>query len=195
MNALFTNITTDFGEDSFDALAIPTNNFGLQEPGANSEIMNGLRYVRPGNDFVPLYKVAMKNEANGLNEDPLFTFLKAACLGTVELIGEPSGMYWSPVRMHDLTWNFEKFLIDQNGKPIKRYSPSESVDNLYPDVVALLNNAKKIKVEEEKPVPELIAEKPKVADKPKHTENHIKKPRIPIHLNMKKMLYSRLHHP
>ena len=76
MNALKINITTDYGAESFDALAIPTNNFGLQEPGANSEIMNGLRYVRPGNDYVPNYKVAMKNEANGLQQDPLFAFLQ-----------------------------------------------------------------------------------------------------------------------
>ena len=67
-----------------DFVAIPTNNFGLQEPGANDEILSGLEHVRPGGGFKPLYKVAAKNECNGVNADPLFVWLKvrAACCVT-----------------------------------------------------------------------------------------------------------------
>lgn len=39
-------------------------------------MLNILKYVRPGGGFVPKFPVFSKVEVNGLNEDPLFTFLK-----------------------------------------------------------------------------------------------------------------------
>lgn len=48
-----------------------------QEPGANgTEIMNSLKYVRPGNGFVPNFTMLEKVEVNGINEHPLYTYLK-----------------------------------------------------------------------------------------------------------------------
>jgi glutathione peroxidase len=48
-----------------------------QEPGANgTEIFNGIQYVRPGNGFVPNFKLFKKIEVNGDEEEPLYTFLK-----------------------------------------------------------------------------------------------------------------------
>ena len=37
---------------------------------------------------------------------------------TESLIGDPKFIIWKPVKRSDISWNFEKFLIDQNGKPI-----------------------------------------------------------------------------
>ena len=48
----------------------------FQEPGNNSEILNGLRYVRPGNDYVPRFSLTQKYDVNGKNEHPLYTYLK-----------------------------------------------------------------------------------------------------------------------
>jgi glutathione peroxidase len=45
---------------------------------------------------------------------------------------------WSPVRRSDITWNFEKFLIDQDGNPVKRYSPKFENADLAADIDALL---------------------------------------------------------
>lgn len=42
----------------------------------NHETLNILKYVRPGGGFVPKFPVFGKVEVNGLNEDPLFTYLK-----------------------------------------------------------------------------------------------------------------------
>lgn len=42
----------------------------------NHEILNVLKYVRPGGGFVPKFPVFGKVEVNGLNEEPLFTYLK-----------------------------------------------------------------------------------------------------------------------
>lgn len=43
---------------------------------ANHETLNVLKYVRPGGGFVPKFPVFGKVEVNGLNEDPLFAYLK-----------------------------------------------------------------------------------------------------------------------
>lgn len=61
-------------------LGFPCNQFGMQEPGTNDEILSGLKYVRPGHGFVPKFPIFTKTEVNGENEDPLFTFLKVVSL-------------------------------------------------------------------------------------------------------------------
>ena len=62
----------------FDILAFPSNQFGYQEPAENFEILNGLKYVRPGYGFEPAFEVAAKADVNGLNEHPFFDFLKVS---------------------------------------------------------------------------------------------------------------------
>ena len=48
-----------------------------QEPGGTpEEILNGIRYVRPGNNFVPDLTLFRKIEVNGRSEHGLFTYLK-----------------------------------------------------------------------------------------------------------------------
>ena len=49
------------------------------EPGENyTEIVNGLMYVRPGNGYIPHDDIDFfnKQEVNGPNEHPMFSFLK-----------------------------------------------------------------------------------------------------------------------
>lgn len=38
----------------------------------------------------------------------------------------------------DIRWNFEKFLVDHNGKPYKRYDPNASVKHMENDINYLL---------------------------------------------------------
>lgn len=42
----------------------------------NEEMLNILKYVRPGGGFVPKFPMFSKVEVNGLTEEPLFTYLK-----------------------------------------------------------------------------------------------------------------------
>jgi len=119
-------------------VAVPSNQFRLQEPGSDQEIKMANRYVRPGNNFEPTYRIASKNEVNGENADPLFKWLRGSCPITVDTIGNPTSFYWSPVGKNDITWNFVKFLIDKNGKPYKRYHPTVFPEEMEDDIRELL---------------------------------------------------------
>jgi glutathione peroxidase len=119
VNALIAEIN----DPDFVVLGIPCNNFGLQEPGMNSEIMNGINAVRPGNGYVPNFELTNKVDVNGDNEHPLYTFLKAGCPNPTLSFGDGSRLYWSPIKQTDINWNFEKFLINRAGKADSRYAP------------------------------------------------------------------------
>ena len=75
------NALKDFWNDSgqlLEIMAVPCNQFGLQEPGKNEELLNGLRYVRPGNGYVPNFVLTAKTEVNGEGAHPMFNFLKVS---------------------------------------------------------------------------------------------------------------------
>jgi len=116
-------------------LGFPCNQFGLQEPGKNSEILNILRYVRPGNDYRPNFPVFEKLDVNGDNEDPLFTFMKSKCDVVSETYQYQSKLFYDPITPNDIEWNFHKFLIDRTGKVYKRYN-----HNIAPQDAKLKND-------------------------------------------------------
>ena len=64
----------------FKILAFPCNQFGLEEPGHNNEIMNEITYVRPGGGFVPKFNVTIKVNVNGNESIPLFFFLRVSSI-------------------------------------------------------------------------------------------------------------------
>lgn len=105
-------------------LAFPCNQFGHQEPGAPFEILNGLRYVRPGHQYVPNFPLFQKTDVNGRSESPIYTYLKKKCPPTQRDL-YTSRLYWDPMRPTDIEWNFHKFLVDKTGKV--RWSYSQNV--------------------------------------------------------------------
>lgn len=84
-------------------LGFPCNQFGNQEPGDEKSISEGC-LINYGVTFPMFAKV----EVNGKNSHPIFNYLKS----------ELNGWFGNRVK-----WNFTKFLIDSNGKPVKRFSP------------------------------------------------------------------------
>ena len=84
-------------------LGFPCNQFGKQEPGVGEEIQEFCQ-VNYGVSF-PIFD---KVNVNGSSTHPIFKYLKSN-LG---------GFLGSSIK-----WNFTKFVIDKNGKPIKRFSP------------------------------------------------------------------------
>ena len=77
LNALMKKFSDGKYKCGFNILAFPCNQFHYQEPGANArEIMNGLKYVRPGGGFEPNFPLFQKIQVNGAQEDPIYTFVK-----------------------------------------------------------------------------------------------------------------------
>uniref|UniRef100_A0AAY5EEI0 glutathione peroxidase n=1 Tax=Electrophorus electricus TaxID=8005 RepID=A0AAY5EEI0_ELEEL len=120
----------------FTILGFPCNQFGLQEPGNNHEILPTLKYVRPGNGFVPNFQLFERGDVNGLNEQKLFTFLKSACPPVGDSFGNPSKrLFWEPLKINDIKWNFEKFLVAPDGKPVMRWFPRVNVSEVRADIL------------------------------------------------------------
>ena len=80
---------------------------------------------------------------NGEGEHPVFKWLKTKMPHPSDdyesLIGDPKFIIWKPVKRTDISWNFEKFLIDQSGKPVKRFSKSFQTCNIDKDIDKLLS--------------------------------------------------------
>lgn len=53
-------------------------------------------------------------------------------------MNDPKSIIWTPVKRTDIAWNFEKFLIDKDGKPFKRYSKKFKTKELVADIEKLL---------------------------------------------------------
>ena len=90
--------------DGLRILAFPCNQFGSQEPGTNEEIKA----------FAGKYGVEFdmfdKIDVNGGNAHPLFDYLKSKQGGTL-------GNF--------IKWNFTKFVINKEGQPVGRFSPTD----------------------------------------------------------------------
>ncbi|WP_413596329.1 glutathione peroxidase [Citrobacter youngae] len=84
-------------------LGFPCNQFGKQEPGDADEIAQTC-HVNYGVSF-PMFE---KVEVNGAATHPVFRYLK----------NELPGMLGGRIK-----WNFTKFLIGRDGKPLKRFAP------------------------------------------------------------------------
>ncbi|CAG0894506.1 unnamed protein product, partial [Darwinula stevensoni] len=109
-----------------------------QEPGRDGKkIINGVVHVRPGGGFVPNFILFRKVEVNGNGTIPLYSYLKSVCPTTVSAFREKARLFYDPLDSDDIRWNFEKFLVDRDGKPYKRVHPQQLPETLYDDVARL----------------------------------------------------------
>lgn len=130
-----------FGNEQFEILGFPCNQFGLQEPGANgTEIMNGLKGVRPGNGFIPNFVMFNKVEVNGENQHPFYAYLKTFCASPTADFRRQERLFYTPFHNRDIRWNFEKFLVSKNGKPLMRYHPATRPLNIASDIRSALEH-------------------------------------------------------
>lgn len=126
-----------FAGKQFEILGFPCNQFNLQEPGDTAtEILNTIKYVRPGNGYVPNFPMFAKVGVNGEDEHPLFTYLKKYCGPTADEFQDD--LHYKPLRVSDVRWNFEQFVINQQGKPVVRFSPDVNPLNLTMVISSLL---------------------------------------------------------
>jgi len=108
-----------FKERGFAVLGFPCNQFGAQEPGDEAQIKSFCE-TRFGVSF-PLFA---KIEVNGPGAHPLYEFLKSSEPG---LLGTEA-----------IKWNFTKFLVARDGKPLKRYAPQTKPEAIGGDIEAAL---------------------------------------------------------
>jgi glutathione peroxidase len=99
-----------YGGDKFTIIGFPANNFMSQEPGTNEEIKQfcSLNY---GVTFQMMSKISVK----GKDMDPLYKWLTNK---------DENGVMDAPVK-----WNFQKFMIDENGKLAGMAPPGEKPDS------------------------------------------------------------------
>ncbi|CAG5992050.1 unnamed protein product [Menidia menidia] len=116
-------------------LGFPCNQFGKQEPGKPHEILSALKHVRPGDGFVPNFLLLEKGDVNGQDEQEVFTLLKRACPPVGGDFGNPNGrLFWEPLKISDIKWNFEKFLAGPDGKPVMRWHPAVNISTVRADI-------------------------------------------------------------
>ncbi|SIT04666.1 glutathione peroxidase [Belliella pelovolcani] len=104
-------------------LGFPCDQFGNQELGTDDQISEFCQ-INYGVSFPMFSKV----DVNGDQAHPIFKFLKSKLKG---------GILGSKVK-----WNFTKFLLDANGRPVKRFSPFTKPEALEKDIVKLLEKSK-----------------------------------------------------
>lgn len=95
-------------------LGFPANNFGGQEPGTNEEIKEFC-----STKFNVTFDMFEKISVKGSDKHPLYAFLTSGG-GNGDLSGE-------------VGWNFEKFLVDKQGKVVKRFK--SGVDPLSDELI------------------------------------------------------------
>ena len=108
-----------FAGRGFVVLGFPCNQFGAQEPGDAAEIASFCSLT-----YDVTFPVFAKVEVNGAGADPLFRRLKADAPG---LMGSKA-----------IKWNFTKFLVDREGRVVRRYAPTTKPEALESDIEALL---------------------------------------------------------
>ena len=91
-------------------LGFPSNQFANQEPGDEKSIAEGC-LINYGVSFPMFAKV----DVNGDNAHPLYKYLKQELKGTLG---------------NKIKWNFTKFLIDAEGNPVKRFSPTTKPEKI-----------------------------------------------------------------
>uniref|UniRef100_A0A915C2I9 Glutathione peroxidase n=1 Tax=Parascaris univalens TaxID=6257 RepID=A0A915C2I9_PARUN len=109
-----------YRSQGFEIAAFPCNQFAGQEPDDEILIKD---FIKKTFDFEPdLYA---KINVNGVDEHPLFTYLKHQQGGTI---------------IDAIKWNFTKFLVNRHGRVVQRYAPTTQPIDIENDIRELLND-------------------------------------------------------
>lgn len=108
-----------YRDRGFEILGFPCNQFGAQEPGSAEDISSFCEL-----NYGVTFPMFSKIDVNGAATHPLFAHLKSAAPG---VMGTQA-----------IKWNFTKFLVDREGKVVRRYAPNATPESLAADVESLL---------------------------------------------------------
>lgn len=99
-----------YRDRGFFVLGFPANNFGGGEPGTDAEIKEFCT-AKYKVTFPMFGKISVK----GADIDPLYAYL--------------TDLKINPVHGGDISWNFNKFLIDRKGTIVGRFSSKQKPDS------------------------------------------------------------------
>lgn len=108
-----------YADKGLAVLGFPSNQFANQEPLEGDSIAEHCQ-INHGVTF-PLHA---KIDVKGSGIHPLYKHLTKAAPGFLGLKG--------------IKWNFTKFLVDRNGKVVKRFSPSDTPEKIEGQIQKLL---------------------------------------------------------
>ena len=129
-----------YHDQGFEILDFPCNQFGHQAPGDNDEIHEfcTAKYQTKFDQFA-------KIDVNGETEDPLYKYIKNE-MPNEEINGLKNKMAMKAIEKisttckekGDIKWNFTKFLVNRDGKVVKRFDPTSDPMSFENDIVSLL---------------------------------------------------------
>jgi glutathione peroxidase len=108
-----------YADRGFAVLGFPCDQFGHQEPGNEEEIR---KFCSLNYDVT--FPMFAKIEVNGAGSHPLYEHLKSSAPGVLGTEG--------------IKWNFTKFLVDREGRVVRRYAPTDKPESLAADIEKLL---------------------------------------------------------
>ncbi len=104
------NLYKKYSEKGLVILGFPCNQFANQEPGNEKSIMEGCML-----NYGVTFPMFSKIDVNGPDAHPLFKYLRSELPGAIST---------------RIKWNFTKFLINAEGKPVKRFSPATKPEKI-----------------------------------------------------------------
>jgi len=108
-----------YNDQGLEVLGFPCNQFLKQDPGSESEISEFCTL-----NYGVTFPMFSKIDVNGTNTHPLYQYLKSEAKG---LLGSEK-----------IKWNFTKFLVDKEGKVLKRYAPNLEPKEITADIEKVL---------------------------------------------------------
>jgi len=127
---------------NFEILGFPCNQFAGQEPGTSEDIIKFCT-----GEYGVSFQIFDKVDVRDKNAHPLFRYLvknteyKGFDLKTdmgKRFQGFLSEKFPHILKGKGIKWNFTKFLVDKNGKVLKRYEPTVKPIEITKDIEKLL---------------------------------------------------------
>jgi glutathione peroxidase len=97
-------LAKDYGDRGLTVVGVPCNQFMGQEPGTADEIQEFCSTT-----YGVTFPLLEKTDVNGDGRHPLYDDLTP--------LPDAEG------HTGDIRWNFEKFLVDKHGEPVRRFGP------------------------------------------------------------------------
>lgn len=118
-----------YRERGLEILGFPSNQFAGQEPGSNEEVARFCQL-----NYGVAFPMFAKTDVNGPDAHPLFKQL----VEEAPYQGADAGTAGGSGDSNDIKWNFTKFLIDREGRVVKRFEPKVEPAAMAADIEKLL---------------------------------------------------------